>query len=272
MGWEHISSLLRTRPLKLLLYSWQMGEKAELDLWLQICLFDDYSQDKCTKQSRYFEVQSGAFGEQWAEKCPICNILWDYPTKKMLLNSTSESSYLSSAVICRGLTVCTTTGTLVADMMWESTYSIPTVVLWIGGRCIGGDTAASGASWEDQYILISLYETSQQPSFSQRPTVTYLRFPWGKKEEDNLRVPWWLGHPPFRHCDTPTRTIRHCKDSPHKHLHIETIRPHRGRTVRPPQNRSVRPLRSGSKRWLWQSDPCTIRPILCSARRGGGQF
>ncbi len=103
-------------------------------------------------------------------------------TKKMLLNSTSESSYLSSAVICRGLTVCTTTGTLVADMMWESTYSIPTVVLWIGGRCIGDDTTASGASWEDQYIRISLYETSQQLTFSQRPTVTHLRSSWSKKK------------------------------------------------------------------------------------------
>ncbi len=60
-------------------------------------------------------------------------------------------------------------------------------------------------------------------------------------------VPWRLRHPPVGHCDTPTRTIRHCNDSPHKHFHIETIRPHRGRTVRPHPNRSVQPLRSGSK-------------------------
>ncbi len=32
------------------------------------------------------------------------------------------------------------------------------------------------------------------------------------------------------------------------------------------------PLRSGSKRWLWQSDPRTIRPIFCFARRVRGQF
>jgi hypothetical protein len=85
-------------------------------------------------------------------------------------------------------------------------------------------------------------------------------------------VPWRLRHPPFRHCDTPTRTIWHCNDSPHKRFHIETIRPHRGRTVRPHPNRSVQPLRSGSKRWLWQSVPRTIRPILCFARRVRGQF
>ncbi len=78
-------------------------------------------------------------------------------------------------------------------------------------------------------------------------------------------VPWWLGHPPFRHCDTSTPIIRHCNDSPHKRFHFMTIWPHRGRTVRPPPNRSVRPLKSGSKHSLWQSDP-----FLCSARQGGG--
>ncbi len=85
-------------------------------------------------------------------------------------------------------------------------------------------------------------------------------------------VPWRLRHPPFRHCDTLTRTIRHCNDSPHKGFHIEIIRPHRCRTVRPHPNRSVRPLRSGSKRLLWQSDPRSIRPILCFTRRVRGQF
>jgi hypothetical protein len=29
------------------------------------------------------------------------------------------------------------------------------------------------------------------------------------------RVPWRLRHPTVGHCDTPTRTIRHCNDSPH---------------------------------------------------------
>jgi hypothetical protein len=86
-------------------------------------------------------------------------------------------------------------------------------------------------------------------------------------------VPCWLGHLPFRHCDIPTRSIRHCNDSPHKCLHIVTIRPHWGWTVRPPPNLSVWPLRSGSKRWLWQSNPRIIWPILCSAQRGKeGQF
>ncbi len=85
-------------------------------------------------------------------------------------------------------------------------------------------------------------------------------------------VPWRLCHPPVGHCDTPTRTIRHCNDSPHKRFHIETIWPHRGRAVRPHPNRSIRPLRSGSKRWLWQSDPRTIRPIFCFARQVSGQF
>jgi hypothetical protein len=28
-------------------------------------------------------------------------------------------------------------------------------------------------------------------------------------------VPWRLRHPPVGHCDTLTRTIRHCNDSPH---------------------------------------------------------
>jgi hypothetical protein len=32
------------------------------------------------------------------------------------------------------------------------------------------------------------------------------------------------------------------------------------------------PLEGGSKRWLWQSDPWSIRPILCFARRVRGQF
>jgi hypothetical protein len=86
----------------------------------------------------------------------------------------------------------------------------------------------------------------------------------------SISLPWWLGNPLFRHCDTLTCTIRYCNDSPHKRFHIVTIRPHRGRTVQPPPNRSVRPHRSGSKRWLWQSEPRTIRPILCSTRRGGG--
>ncbi len=76
----------------------------------------------------------------------------------------------------------------------------------------------------------------------------------------NVPGPWWLGHPPFRHCDTPTRTIWHCNDSSHKCLHIETIRPHRGRTVQPPPNRCVWHLRSGSKHWLWQSDPFSAPP------------
>jgi hypothetical protein len=48
--------------------------------------------------------------------------------------------------------------------------------------------------------------------------------------------------PPFRHCDTPTRTIRHCNNLSHKHLHIVSFRPHRARTVRPPP---VRPLKMG---------------------------
>ncbi len=73
-------------------------------------------------------------------------------------------------------------------------------------------------------------------------------------------VPWRLRHPPVGHCDTPTRTIWHCNDSPHKRFHIETIRPHRGWTVQPHPNRSVQPLRSGSKRWLWQSDPFSASP------------
>jgi hypothetical protein len=30
-----------------------------------------------------------------------------------------------------------------------------------------------------------------------------------------LMVPWRLRHPPVGHCDTPTRTIWHCNDSPH---------------------------------------------------------
>ncbi len=77
---------------------------------------------------------------------------------------------------------------------------------------------------------------------------------------------------PYLDTVTPTRTIRHCNDSPHKRFHIEIIRPHRGWTVGPHPNRSVWPLRSGSRRWLWQSDPRTIRPILCFARRVRGQF
>ncbi len=87
-----------------------------------------------------------------------------------------------------------------------------------------------------------------------------------------LAVPWRLRHPPVGHCDTTTRTIRHCNDSPHKRFHFETIRPHRGRIVRPQPNRSIRPLTSGSKCWLWQSDPRTIRPIFCFGRRVRGQF
>ncbi len=76
---------------------------------------------------------------------------------------------------------------------------------------------------------------------------------------------WSLLHPLFRHCDTPTRTIRHCNVSTHKCLHIVAVQPHRGQTVRPPRNWSVQPFKSGSKRSLWQSDPWPIRPILCSA-------
>jgi hypothetical protein len=95
---------------------------------------------------------------------------------------------------------------------------------------------------------------------------------WFDCRISKLAVPWRLRHPPVGHCDTPTRTIRHCNDSPHKRFHIETIQPHRGWTVQPHPNLSVRPLRSGSKRWLWQSNPHTIRPILCFARGVRGQF
>jgi hypothetical protein len=71
--------------------------------------------------------------------------------------------------------------------------------------------------------------------------------------------------PPVGHCDTPTCTIRHCNNSPHKRFHIETIQPHRGRTVRPHPNRSVRPLRSGSNVGCdnpphEQSDPFSASP------------
>ncbi len=54
----------------------------------------------------------------------------------------------------------------------------------------------------------------------------------------------------------PSDTVTICP----KRFHIETIRPHRGWTVRPHPNRSVRPLRSGSKCWLWQSDPFSASP------------
>jgi hypothetical protein len=37
----------------------------------------------------------------------------------------------------------------------------------------------------------------------------------GNPEEGSLLVPWRLRHPPVGHCDTSTRTIRHCNDSPH---------------------------------------------------------
>jgi hypothetical protein len=40
-----------------------------------------------------------------------------------------------------------------------------------------------------------------------------------------LSVPWHLCHPPVGRSDTPTRTIRHCNDSPHKCFHIETSDP-----------------------------------------------
>jgi hypothetical protein len=51
--------------------------------------------------------------------------------------------------------------------------------------------------------------------------------------------------PPFRHCETPTRTIRHCNDLLHKRLQIEAIRPHKGRTVRLPQTARFDPLEVG---------------------------
>ncbi len=119
--------------------------------------------------------------------------------------------------------------------------------------------------WENQF----LGQGCAGPAQGQRVP----RFIANSPLEDLTRsasVPWWLGHPPFRHCDTPTRTIRHCNDSPHKHLHIVIIRLLWGRTVLTPPNRSVRPHWSGSKCWLWQSDLRTIWPILCSTRRGGG--
>ncbi len=101
---------------------------------------------------------------------------------------------------------------------------------------------------------LSIWPTTKLSKLSMWPTTELSKLSmWPKSDlskfscDQHLTVPWWLGHPLFRHCDTPNRTIRHCNDSPHKHLHIVTIRPHRGRTVRPPPNRSVRPLRSGSK-------------------------
>jgi hypothetical protein len=82
-------------------------------------------------------------------------------------------------------------------------------------------------------------------------------------------VPWQLGHPPFRHCDTSSCTIPHCNDSTQKCFNIVTLQPHRGQSVRPPPNHSIRPLQSGSKRWLWQSDQwdstTEILANICSA-------
>ncbi len=109
------------------------------------------------------------------------------------------------------------------------------------------------------FILLSVTSGHLLLSVILRPVIFYM-------------VPWRLRHPPVGHCGTPTHTIQHCNDSPHKCFHIDSIRPHRDRTVRPHPNHSVRPFRSGSKRWLWQSDPRTIRPILCFAGRVRGQF
>jgi hypothetical protein len=82
-------------------------------------------------------------------------------------------------------------------------------------------------------------------------------------------VPWWLGHPPFRHCNTSTCTIRHCKDSPHKRFHFVTIWSHRGQTVRPTPNRSLRSLRSGSKCSLYNPIHGQSNPFFAPPGRGG---
>ncbi len=85
-------------------------------------------------------------------------------------------------------------------------------------------------------------------------------------------VPWWFRHPPFRCCDIPTRTIRHCDDSSYKHLRIVTIQPYRGWTVRPPKATQFDPLKVGinircDNPTHGQSDPFSALPS-----GGGGQF
>ncbi len=62
--------------------------------------------------------------------------------------------------------------------------------------------------------------------------------------------------PPFRHCESLTRTIRHCYDSSQECFRVVTPRPprSRGQTIRPLPYRSVWPLKSRSKCWLWQSE------------------
>jgi hypothetical protein len=75
-----------------------------------------------------------------------------------------------------------------------------------------------------------------------------------KEQSTRKLVLWRLGRPQLRQCGTSTHTIWHCIDLTQECFHTATLRPHRGRTVRPPPNCSVRPIKSGSKRWLWQSN------------------
>ncbi len=70
------------------------------------------------------------------------------------------------------------------------------------------------------------------------------------------------------HLVTFRLTLFLCNNSTQEHFHIVTLQP-TGVTVRTPPNRSVRSLKSGSKRWLWQSDLWVSTTenltILCSA-------
>jgi hypothetical protein len=83
--------------------------------------------------------------------------------------------------------------------------------------------------------------------------------------DDPLVGALMIRSPPYRHCDTSTRTIRHCNYSPLKCLHIVTIRPHSGQTFQPPPNQ-FDPLDVGlnvdcDNPTHGQSDPWTIQPM-----------
>jgi hypothetical protein len=60
----------------------------------------------------------------------------------------------------------------------------------------------------------------------------------------NNLVLWSSVHPPFRHCDSLTRTIWHCNELTKKCFHF----------IRQPPNCSAWPLKSRSKCLLWHFD------------------
>ncbi len=88
-----------------------------------------------------------------------------------------------------------------------------------------------------------------------KPKQHYLSL-FNTKHASTIKGIWSEVHPPFRHCDTSTRTIWHCNDLSQEPFCIVAIQTHRVWTLRPPP----KPLNLTSQKWV-ETFAVTVRPM-----------